>query len=70
MTMSLVAMRLNRGLSIRQAAERVGVARATLERAERGDGVHPGSAKLIADFYGVQVTDIWPVPDLAEGRPA
>jgi lambda repressor-like predicted transcriptional regulator len=41
----------------------MGLARGTLERAERGDSVHPGTAKVIADFYGVKVTDIWPVED-------
>lgn len=63
--MNLEVERLNRGLSLRQAAKRIGIDRRTLERAERGDGVHPGSAKLIADFYGVQVVDIWPVRERA-----
>lgn len=57
----LEELRLNKGLSARQAAQQIGLARETLARAERGEGVHPGSAKLIADFYGVKVTDIWPV---------
>jgi transcriptional regulator with XRE-family HTH domain len=61
MTASLTEARLNRGLSLRGAAQAIGIARATLERAERGGSVHPGSAKQIADFYDVQVTDIWPV---------
>jgi lambda repressor-like predicted transcriptional regulator len=58
---NLEEVRLNRGLSLRQAAEQIGIHRRTLDRAERGDSVHPGNAKLIADFYGVRVTDIWPV---------
>lgn len=59
--MNLTAERLNRGLSLLDAATRIGVSRGTLARAERGLGVHPSSAKRIADFYDVQVTDIWPV---------
>jgi lambda repressor-like predicted transcriptional regulator len=58
---NLEAQRMDRGHSIRSAAAAMGVARATLERAERGQGVHPSSAKKIADFYEVKVTDIWPV---------
>jgi transcriptional regulator with XRE-family HTH domain len=59
----LEAERLNRGHSLRSAAKAIGVERGTLERAERGLGVHPASAKKIADFYGVKVTDFWPVDD-------
>lgn len=61
MSVNLEVERLNRGLSTREAARQIGIARGTLERAERQDRVFPSSAKLIADFYGVRVTDIWPV---------
>lgn len=61
--MNLRAARLNKGLSSREAAERIGVTRAILVRAEDGLGVRPRHAKRIADFYGVQVTDIWPVEE-------
>jgi transcriptional regulator with XRE-family HTH domain len=60
---NLRAARLNRGLSVREAAKEIGVKPSTLRRAEHGDGVHPGTAKKIADYYGVRVTDIWPLPD-------
>lgn len=59
--MNIEAERLNRGLSSRIAADQIGVDRRTLERAERGEGVNPAKAKLIADFYGVLVTDILPL---------
>lgn len=56
--------RINRGLSGRQAAKEMGVEPDTLARAERGEGVpHPRNAKLIADFYGVKATDLWPVAE-------
>jgi DNA-binding XRE family transcriptional regulator len=58
---NLEAARLNSGHSLRSGAKVIGITRETLERAERGQGVHPATAKKIADFYGVQVTDIWPV---------
>lgn len=59
--------RINRGLSGRQAAKEIGVEPDTLARAERGAGVpHPRNAKLIADFYGVKVTDLWPVGESKE----
>lgn len=61
MSVDLVAERLNRGLSIRGAAEQIEVGVNVLRAAEAGGSVHPGNAKRIADFYGHKVTDIWPV---------
>ncbi len=61
--MNLVGARLNKGLTQRQAAASIGINRGTLQAAESGDSVHPGNAKKIADFYGVKVTDIWPMPE-------
>lgn len=63
MSVNLEAERLNRGLSVRGAAKKIGIARGTLENAERGESIHPASAKQIADFYECLVTDIWPVAD-------
>ena len=50
--------RLNRGLSIRQAAKASGVAQETFRRLERGERIQPASAKKVADFFRVQVTDL------------
>ncbi len=61
MNVCLVALRVNRGLSVPAAAARAGVATGTLRRAERGLSIRPGPAKRIADFYGRKVTDLWPV---------
>lgn len=61
--MNLLAERLNRGLSSRDAADAMGITQAILLRAESGEGVRPAHAKRIADFYGCLVTDIWPVGD-------
>lgn len=61
--MNIRAARLNKGLSSREAAEAIGVTQAILLRAEGGEGVRPRHAKRIADFYGCQVTDIWPVDE-------
>lgn len=63
--MNLRAERLNKGLSTRDAASEIGVSQAIILRAEEGLGVRPAHAKLIADFYGVKVTDIWPVDEVA-----
>lgn len=59
--MNLRAERLNRGLSPADAAAAIGVSRGTLVRAERGLMPQASQAKSIADFYGVLVTDLWPV---------
>ena len=62
----LKATRLNMGLSVAAAAEAMGVARRTLVDVERdGRMPVPAAAKRIADFFGVQVTDLWPVDDEA-----
>lgn len=62
--MNLAAARFNRGLSLRAAAEEIGVSEDVLMRAEGGTRPFPANAKRIADFYNVQPTDIWPVePD-------
>ena len=61
--MNIRAERLNRGLSSRDAAGEIGVSQAILLRAEDGKGVRPAHAKRIADFYGVKVTDLWPVEE-------
>jgi transcriptional regulator with XRE-family HTH domain len=59
---SLRAERLNRGLSVAEAAEQMDVGGMTLSRAEQGSHTpRPGAAFRIASFYGYQVTDIWPV---------
>lgn len=58
----LRAERLNRGLSVAVAAEKMDVSRDTLERAESGEvNPQPANAFKIASFYGYKVTDIWPV---------
>lgn len=58
--LDLAAERLNRGLSASAAAAQIGVTQRVLLGAEQGRQPRPKHAKLIADFYGVHVTDIWP----------
>lgn len=50
--------RRRRGWSRRVAADRIGVSVTALKRAESGAGVHPRTAKAIADAYGLAVVDI------------
>jgi transcriptional regulator with XRE-family HTH domain len=61
--LNLTEKRVNRGLSLPVASREIGISRGTLQRAEAGEMPSPALAKKIADFYGVQVTDIWPLPD-------
>lgn len=60
-TIDLTAERLNRGWSLRQAAQEIGISPNVLSRAEDGTMPRPTSAKRIADVYGYMVTDIWPL---------
>lgn len=53
--------RLNRGLTIDTASHAIGVSRETLRKVEEGYRPGPRLGKLIADFYGVRFTDLWPV---------
>ena len=58
------AMRINRGLSVEEAADQIGVATMTLRRAEEGKHrPRASNAFKIASFYNHKVTDIWPVAE-------
>lgn len=60
------ALRLNRGLSLSEAARQIDLAPNTLAGAESGEITPwPSNALKIAKFYGFQVTDIWPIHDPA-----
>lgn len=66
MSVNLKAERLNRGLSLPAASEAMDIPMNVIHRAESGDGrPHPANAKVIADFYGYKVTDIWPLEEVA-----
>lgn len=60
-TVDLRAERLNRGLSLRQAAEQMDVPEQSIRRVEADLGVTPQNAFKIASFYGYRVTDVWPL---------
>lgn len=62
-TINLRAERLNRGLSLRQAAKAMDVPEQSIRRAELGEGVTPQNAYKIASFFGYKVTDLWPVEE-------
>lgn len=67
---NLEAERLNRGLSVRAAAGKIGISPDVLTRAEQNIMPRPESALKIADFYGYRVTDIWPVEASQPGAAA
>jgi hypothetical protein len=72
---NIEAARLNLGLSLKAAGALIGIPDYVLRYAERdgepraagakqlGGRPRPSAAKKIADFYGVLVTDIWPLDD-------
>lgn len=62
--MNLKAERLNRGLSRAEFGRHVGLSREGVRQLEKnGRQPQAATAKRVADFLGVQVTDIWPVDD-------
>jgi len=56
--MDLATERLNRGMSIRGLARELEIPEQSIRRLEAGMGVQPATAKKVADFYGVRVTDL------------
>ena len=60
---NLAAERLNAGHSIKSLARELDVHEHAIRRLERGEGVHPATAKKVADFFDCQVIDLMPPPD-------
>lgn len=61
MTFDLAEARVNEGHSVKSLAEELGIHRASLAALERGEGVHPSTAKKVADHFGIKATDLMPV---------
>lgn len=63
---TLEELRLNAGFSPEQLADEIDVSNVTIRTAEKtGRRPQPQTAKKIADYFGLAVTDIWPVKDKA-----
>jgi hypothetical protein len=58
---SLSSARVNRGHTIRSLANELRIDWRTLTRLEEGQPIHPAKAKLVADYFDVQVTDLMPI---------
>lgn len=61
MTFDLAAERVNRGHSLKSLAKELGIHSNSLAALERGESVHPATAKKVADYFGIKVTDLMPV---------
>lgn len=61
MTFDLTTARINAGFSIRGLADRLDIGEHSIRRLEAGEIVHPATAKKVADFFGVLVTDLMPI---------
>jgi transcriptional regulator with XRE-family HTH domain len=59
--LTLVGLRLNRGLSPKELAELAGVSAETIRIAERGHIPSPRVMFALADFFDVEVLHIWPL---------
>lgn len=58
MSFDLTSARLNAGKSIRGLAREIDVPEPSIRRLENGEGVYPATAKKVADYFGVKVTDL------------
>jgi transcriptional regulator with XRE-family HTH domain len=65
----LIQLRIDRGLSVRAAAEAMGINNDTLDRMEAGVPVRASSLKAAADFYGVAASELAGAADLREAEP-
>lgn len=61
MTVDLKAERLNRGLTLDALSAETDVPKSTLARMEGGVRPRPAVRLKVANFYGYEVTEIWPV---------
>jgi transcriptional regulator with XRE-family HTH domain len=61
MSLDMRKERINRGYSLRALSRELGVPEQTIRRAEQGQTPSVANARKLAEFYGVKVTDIWPV---------
>lgn len=59
-----LAARYARNLSVGDAAERIGITRHALRRAERGEVIQLRTARAVAGFYGIPVDDVYVIPEL------
>lgn len=59
---ALRAARIDKGLTIEQAADQIKVGREVLRRAEsNGSRPQPRHAIKIAEFYGLKPSELWPI---------
>lgn len=65
----LMSARLNKGMAQRELADKIGVSREVIRRLELGYGAHPANAKKVADYFGVQVTDVLPSEPQSDPEP-
>ncbi len=63
MSVQLFAARLNRGLSVPALSAEADVPEHVIRHAENGGRPRPENALKLATALGVQVTDLWPVPE-------
>lgn len=56
------------GESVAEAAKRAGVSHDVMRRAASGERVHPANAKKIADAFGLDVSDVLPLPPSHKGH--
>lgn len=61
MTFDLTEARINAGHSVRSLARVLDIHQQSISALERGEVVHPATAKKVADFFEVRVTDLMPI---------
>lgn len=66
--LTLIGLRLNHGLSPRDLAHLTGVSASTIRLAEKGHIPGPRVMFALAEFLGVEVLDIWPLPGRTRAR--
>lgn len=65
MTVDLRAERLKKGLSLDQLSVAIDVPKTTLARMEQGTTPRPEVRVKVANFYGLDLFSLWPLPEKA-----
>lgn len=60
-TFDLAAARINAGFSRKGFARKLKIHERSLQRLEEGRTVRPQTAKPVADYFNLQVTDLIPI---------
>jgi transcriptional regulator with XRE-family HTH domain len=64
-TLNFERERLDRGFSQTKIAKEIGISKSAWGRLENGESISPANALKVATYFGLSVTQLWPIDDTA-----